>query len=217
MSACTIPNVIARDACDDRVLEVLSHLLTERIISIGTAIDAGVANALIAQLLFLESDNPGSDLRVSVNSDGGDPSAMLAEHSGQSIDHLRADTHHDRVFSAHQAQRCRLVDDVITRRCRAASPTAPQAATRKLLRSCSPPVPAERGRPRAPSARVPSPTSTAETPLRDEQRREGCPRSRDDKRGVPRQRPTPKRLGILEPHDSSLVPRETCGVPVRCS
>ncbi len=116
MSAWTIPNVIARDACDDRVLEVSSHLLTERIISIGTAIDAGVANALIAQLLFLESDNPGSDLRLSINCDGGDPSARLAEHSGQSIDHLRADTDHDRVISARQAQRCGLVDDVITRR-----------------------------------------------------------------------------------------------------
>lgn len=69
-----------------------------------------------SRLRFLESDNPDSDVQLSVNCDGGDPSAMLAEHSGQSIDHLRADTHHDRVFSAHQAHRCGLVDDVITRR-----------------------------------------------------------------------------------------------------
>ena len=78
MSAYTIPNVIARDARGDRVLDVYSHLLTERIIYIGTAIDAGVANALIAQLLFLESDNPDSDVQLYVNCDGGDPSAMLA-------------------------------------------------------------------------------------------------------------------------------------------
>lgn len=51
MSTYPIPNVIAQHPRGERVLDVYSHLLAERIIYLGTAIDAGVANALIAQLI----------------------------------------------------------------------------------------------------------------------------------------------------------------------
>ncbi|WP_061298411.1 ClpP family protease [Herbidospora cretacea] len=78
MSSYTIPNVIARNSRGERILDVYSHLLTERIVYLGTAIDAGVANALIAQLIFLESDNPDADIQFYINCEGGDPSAMLA-------------------------------------------------------------------------------------------------------------------------------------------
>src|SRR6185503_17576431 len=63
MSTYTIPNVIAQHPRGERIMDVYSHLLSERIIYLGTAIDAGVANALIAQLLFLESDNPDADIQ----------------------------------------------------------------------------------------------------------------------------------------------------------
>ncbi|RSN67333.1 MULTISPECIES: ClpP family protease [Actinomadura] len=78
MSTYTIPNVIARDSRGERIMDVYSHLLTERIIYLGTAIDAGVANALVAQLLYLEADSPESDIQLYINCEGGDPSAMLA-------------------------------------------------------------------------------------------------------------------------------------------
>ncbi|HEY3683910.1 MAG TPA: ATP-dependent Clp protease proteolytic subunit [Streptosporangiaceae bacterium] len=78
MSAYTIPNVIARNPSGERILDVYSHLLTERIIYLGTAIDAGVANALVAQLLYLEADNADRDIQLYINCEGGDPSAMLA-------------------------------------------------------------------------------------------------------------------------------------------
>lgn len=78
MSAYTIPNVIARNPRGERILDVYSHLLTERVIYLGTAIDAGVANALVAQLIFLEADDPERDIQVYINCEGGDPSAMLA-------------------------------------------------------------------------------------------------------------------------------------------
>jgi ATP-dependent Clp protease protease subunit len=78
MTSYTIPNVIARDARGERIMDVYSHLLTERIVYLGTPIDAGVANALIAQLLHLESDSPDSDIQLYINCEGGDPSAMLA-------------------------------------------------------------------------------------------------------------------------------------------
>lgn len=78
MSTYTIPNVIARSTSGERIMDVYSHLLTERIVYLGTAIDSGVANALIAQLLHLEADNPEQEISLYVNSEGGDLSAMLA-------------------------------------------------------------------------------------------------------------------------------------------
>ena len=78
MSSYTIPNVIAQHPRGERIMDVYSHLLTERIIYLGTAIDSGVANALIAQLLHLESDGSGQQINLYINCEGGDPSAMLA-------------------------------------------------------------------------------------------------------------------------------------------
>jgi ATP-dependent Clp protease, protease subunit len=78
MSTYTIPNVITRDARGERIMDVYSHLLSSRIVYLGTAIDSGVANALIAQFLHLEADDPEQEISLYINSEGGDPSAMLA-------------------------------------------------------------------------------------------------------------------------------------------
>jgi len=78
MSTYTIPNVITRVAGGERIMDVYSHLLSERIVYLGTGIDSGVANALIAQMLFLEAENPEQEIQLYINSEGGDPSAMLA-------------------------------------------------------------------------------------------------------------------------------------------
>lgn len=78
MSSYPIPNVIAQHPRGERVLDVYSHLLTERIIYLGTAIDAGVANTLIAQLLHLEADAPDREINLYINCEGGDLPAMLA-------------------------------------------------------------------------------------------------------------------------------------------
>ncbi|HVQ93512.1 MAG TPA: ATP-dependent Clp protease proteolytic subunit [Mycobacteriales bacterium] len=78
MSTYTIPNVITRVAGSERIMDVYSHLLGERIVYLGTAIDSGVANALIAQLLFLEADNPDREINLYINSEGGSMSAALA-------------------------------------------------------------------------------------------------------------------------------------------
>ena len=195
MSSYTIPNVIAQHPRGERIMDVYSHLLAERVIYLGTGIDAGVANALIAQLLHLESDNPDGDIQLYINCEGGDPSAMLAiydtmrfvrcpvattcvgqavavgavllaagaegkraalpharivlhqpvaqgrgsipdlilqadevvrirssieellaRHTGQDVRTLRADTDHDRVFTAMTAQQYGLLDHVIEQR-----------------------------------------------------------------------------------------------------
>ncbi|MFI6585252.1 ClpP family protease [Embleya sp. NPDC050493] len=78
MSTYAIPNVITRDSRGERIMDVYSHLLAERVVYLGTAIDAGVANALVAQLLFLEADNHEQEIQFYINCEGGDPSAMLA-------------------------------------------------------------------------------------------------------------------------------------------
>ncbi|MEU0934996.1 ATP-dependent Clp protease proteolytic subunit [Embleya sp. NPDC005971] len=195
MSTYAIPNVITRDSRGERIMDVYSHLLAERVVYLGTAIDAGVANALVAQLLFLEADNHEQEIQFYINCEGGDPSAMLAvydtmryvrseiattcvgqavavgavllaagapgkraalpharvvlhqpaaqgrgtipdlilqadevvrvrsdierilsRHTGQSTTTLRADTDHDRVFTATGAQEYGLVDVVLEER-----------------------------------------------------------------------------------------------------
>jgi len=78
VSSYTIPNVIAQHPRGDRIMDVYSHLLSERIIYLGTGIDAGVANALIAQLLHLEAEGAGQEINLYINCEGGDLSAMLA-------------------------------------------------------------------------------------------------------------------------------------------
>ncbi|MCP2167155.1 ClpP family protease [Goodfellowiella coeruleoviolacea] len=78
MSTYTIPNVITRSPAGERIMDVYSHLLSARIVYLGTPIDTGVANALIAQLLHLEADNPELEINLYINCEGGDPSAMLA-------------------------------------------------------------------------------------------------------------------------------------------
>jgi ATP-dependent Clp protease protease subunit len=78
MSSYLVPNVISVHPRGDRIMDVYSHLLSERIVYLGTAIDAGVANSLIAQLLHLEADSPGREIAMYINCEGGDPAAMLA-------------------------------------------------------------------------------------------------------------------------------------------
>jgi ATP-dependent Clp protease, protease subunit len=78
MSTYTIPSVIAESPRGDRIMDVYSHLLTERILYLGTPIDAGVANALTAQLIFLEGSSPDQEINLYINCEGGDMMAMLA-------------------------------------------------------------------------------------------------------------------------------------------
>lgn len=78
MSTYTIPNVIATSSRGDRVMDVYSHLLTERIVYLGTEIDDGVSNALIAQILHLESQDPTREISLYINSPGGSLTAAFA-------------------------------------------------------------------------------------------------------------------------------------------
>lgn len=73
-----IPTVIEKTPYGERAFDIYSRLLTDRIVFIGTPIDDGVANAVIAQLLFLESQNSKEDIRMYINSPGGVVTSALA-------------------------------------------------------------------------------------------------------------------------------------------
>jgi ATP-dependent Clp protease, protease subunit len=89
MSGYTIPSVVSPHPRGDRIMDVYSHLLAERVVYLGTPMDAGVANALIAQLLHLDADSPDRDIQLYINCDGGDPAAMLAVYD--TMQHVRPD------------------------------------------------------------------------------------------------------------------------------
>jgi ATP-dependent Clp protease, protease subunit len=73
-----IPTVIEKTHGGERAYDIYSRLLKERIIFLGTAIDDQVANIVIAQLLFLESQDPKKDIILYINSPGGSVTAGLA-------------------------------------------------------------------------------------------------------------------------------------------
>jgi ATP-dependent Clp protease, protease subunit len=73
-----IPTVIEKTAMGERAYDIYSRLLKERIIFLGTDVNDTVANLVIAQLLFLESEDPNKDVKLYINSPGGDVYAGLA-------------------------------------------------------------------------------------------------------------------------------------------
>jgi len=73
-----IPYVIEQSERGERSYDIYSRLLKDRIIFIGTEIDDAVANVVIAQMLFLESEDPDKDINIYINSPGGLVSAGLA-------------------------------------------------------------------------------------------------------------------------------------------
>ena len=74
----TIPYVIESTSRGERVMSIYDRLLKERIIFLGTPIDDGVANVIMAQLLHLESEDPDRDISLYINSPGGSFTALTA-------------------------------------------------------------------------------------------------------------------------------------------
>ncbi|HEY6501916.1 MAG TPA: ATP-dependent Clp protease proteolytic subunit [Streptosporangiaceae bacterium] len=78
MGQYTIPTVVEKTAGVERAYDIYSRLLSERIIFLGTEIDDGVANVIMAQLLHLEFASPDTEIGLYINSPGGSYSAMTA-------------------------------------------------------------------------------------------------------------------------------------------
>ncbi len=73
-----IPYVVEQTAHGERTYDIYSRLLKDRVVFLGSAIDDQVANAVVAQLLFLETENPDADINLYINSPGGSVTAGMA-------------------------------------------------------------------------------------------------------------------------------------------
>jgi ATP-dependent Clp protease protease subunit len=73
-----IPYVIEKSGREERAMDIYSRLLKDRIIFLGSQVNDEVANAIVAQMLFLQSDDPKSDIHLYINSPGGSVTAGLA-------------------------------------------------------------------------------------------------------------------------------------------
>lgn len=78
MSTYMIPYVTVSTPTSERTVDIYSRLLADRIIYLGTAVDEGVANAIIAQLLHLENESPDRPIALYINSPGGAVPSVLA-------------------------------------------------------------------------------------------------------------------------------------------
>src|SRR5246127_1065063 len=73
-----IPFVIEKSGREERAMDIYSRLLTDRIIFLGSGVNDEVANSIVAQLLFLQSEDAKADIHLYINSPGGSVSAGLA-------------------------------------------------------------------------------------------------------------------------------------------
>ena len=79
-----VPTVVEQSGRGERAFDIYSRLLRERIIFLGTPINDAVADAIVAQLLFLEAEDPEKDISLYINSPGGSP-----VQAGQVFDEIK--------------------------------------------------------------------------------------------------------------------------------
>lgn len=84
-----IPTVIEKTSMGERAFDIYSRLLKERIIFLGSPIDDDSANIVIAQMLFLESEDPKKDIKLYIHSPGGSVSAAMAIYD--TMNHVKPD------------------------------------------------------------------------------------------------------------------------------
>ena len=136
-----VPIVIEQSGRGERAYDIYSRLLRERIVFLVGPVNDAVANLVVAQLLFLESENPEKEISLYINSPGGSVSAgmsiydtmqfihareilktreqlnrILAERTGQSLEKIQADTERDYFMSAAESATYGLIDKVIEKR-----------------------------------------------------------------------------------------------------
>jgi ATP-dependent Clp protease protease subunit len=78
MSSQLIPTVVEQAERGERAFDIYSRLLRERVVFLGQEMTADLANLIVAQLLFLEAENPERDISLYINSPGGDMTALFA-------------------------------------------------------------------------------------------------------------------------------------------
>lgn len=89
MSSILVPTVLEKSQFGERAYDIYSRLLKDRIIFLGGQIDDTVANLIIAQILFLDSEDPKKDIQLYINSPGGSVTAGLAIYD--TMEYVKAD------------------------------------------------------------------------------------------------------------------------------
>ena len=84
-----IPTVIEQSGRGERAFDIFSRLLRERIVFLGQQVDDSISNIIVAQLLFLEADDPEKDIFLYINSPGGSVTAGMAIYN--TMQHIRPD------------------------------------------------------------------------------------------------------------------------------
>src|SRR5947207_6677924 len=84
-----VPTVLEQTPRGERAFDLYSRLLKDRVIILGTPIDDGVANLLMAQMLHLESEDPGKDISIYINSPGGSMTSLFAIYD--TMQHVQPD------------------------------------------------------------------------------------------------------------------------------
>ena len=84
-----IPYVIEKSGREERAMDIYSRLLKDRIVFLGTQVNDEVANAIVAQMLFLQSDDPKADIHLYINSPGGSVTRRLGDLRHDAVRHLR--------------------------------------------------------------------------------------------------------------------------------
>ena len=126
-----VPYVIEQTSRGERSYDIYSRLLKDRIIFLGEEVNETSASIVVAQLLFLEAEDPEKDLHLYINSPGGGQATdieiaakhilrnkeklnrMLAENTGKDYETICADTERDNWMSAQEAKEYGIVDMVI--------------------------------------------------------------------------------------------------------
>ncbi len=137
-----VPMVVEQTNRGERAYDIYSRLLKDRIVFLGTPINDMIANLIIAQLLFLEAEDPDQDISFYINSPGGSVTAGLAiydtmqyirpsvsilrmrdvlndilvRHTGQPKSKIAEDTERDRFMTPDEARTYGLIDEVIVSR-----------------------------------------------------------------------------------------------------
>ncbi len=84
-----VPYVIEKSGREERAMDIYSRLLRDRIVFLGSAINDDVANSVVAQLLFLQSEDPKADVHLYINSPGGSISAGPGHLRHHAVHQLR--------------------------------------------------------------------------------------------------------------------------------
>ena len=106
MQANLVPIVIEQTGRGERAYDIYSRLLNDRIVFLGTPVDDDIANLIVAQLLFLESEDPEKDIFLYINSPGGSVTAGLAIYD--TMQYVKPDvaTHLHRAGGHHGGAGC---------------------------------------------------------------------------------------------------------------